>query len=202
MKLRYYLRGLGIGVTVTAIIMSITAKPEEMTDAQIKIRAAQLGMVEQSVLADLNKSEEVVSNNKGTEKETTTENHESTENNDVQENMAPPSTKEDKNSSANETITDNTQKEDTEDKKQTIIISSQNNKVEKEENYILITVESGSDSHTVSKKLYEAGLVNSTNEYDNYLMENGYERKIRAGNHEIPVGASKEEIAKILCRMK
>ena len=69
MKLRYYLRGLGIGVTVTAIIMNITAKPEELTDAQIKIRAAQLGMVEQNVLADLNKSEEVVLNNEDTEKE-------------------------------------------------------------------------------------------------------------------------------------
>ena len=58
MKLKYYLRGLGIGIAVTAIIMSITNKPEEMTDAQIKMRALELGMVEESVLADLQAKEE------------------------------------------------------------------------------------------------------------------------------------------------
>ena len=58
MKLKYYLRGLGIGVVVTAIIMSITSKPVELTDAQIKMRAAELGMVEESVLADLQAKED------------------------------------------------------------------------------------------------------------------------------------------------
>ena len=58
MKLKYYLRGLGIGIVVTAIIMSITNKPEEMTDAEIKMRALELGMVEESVLADLQAKEE------------------------------------------------------------------------------------------------------------------------------------------------
>ena len=59
MKLRYYLRGLGIGIIVTAIIMSFTRQPEKLTDAQIKMRALELGMVEESVLADLqNKKEE------------------------------------------------------------------------------------------------------------------------------------------------
>ena len=58
MKLKYYLRGLGIGIVVTAIIMSITNKPEEMTDAEIKMRALELGMVEESVLADLQAKDE------------------------------------------------------------------------------------------------------------------------------------------------
>ena len=58
MKLRYYLRGLGIGIVVTAIIMSFTRQPEKLTDAQIKMRALELGMIEESVLADLQKDEE------------------------------------------------------------------------------------------------------------------------------------------------
>ena len=58
MKLKYYLRGLGIGIVVTAIIMSITNKSEEMTDAEIKMRALELGMVEESVLADLQAKDE------------------------------------------------------------------------------------------------------------------------------------------------
>ena len=48
-KLRFYLRGLGIGMAVTALILALVNLKNnhgEMTDAQIKERAAQLGMVE------------------------------------------------------------------------------------------------------------------------------------------------------------
>jgi len=53
MKLKYYLRGLGIGIAVTAFIMSSVKETEKLTDAQIKMRALELGMVEETVLADL-----------------------------------------------------------------------------------------------------------------------------------------------------
>lgn len=45
MKLKYYLRGLGIGILVTALIMGAT-DGKELTDEEIKARAIQLGMVE------------------------------------------------------------------------------------------------------------------------------------------------------------
>lgn len=49
MKLKYYLRGLGIGIIITALIMKLApGAPEEMTDAEIKRRAAELGMVEEA----------------------------------------------------------------------------------------------------------------------------------------------------------
>ena len=60
-KLRYYLRGLGIGVLVTAFIMGTVGKDENaMTDAQIRERAAELGMVDSSslVLSDLRNTAE------------------------------------------------------------------------------------------------------------------------------------------------
>ena len=59
MKLKYYLRGLGIGIMVTTVLMSFIRQPEELTDTQIKARARELGMVEENVLADLKKEEEV-----------------------------------------------------------------------------------------------------------------------------------------------
>ena len=48
MNLKYYLRGLGIGILVTAIIMLIIShlNNSPMTDKQIKERALELGMVE------------------------------------------------------------------------------------------------------------------------------------------------------------
>ncbi len=56
MKLRYYLRGLGIGILVTAFILGVAKKEDaSMTDAQIKERAYELGMVDSNtlVLSDL-----------------------------------------------------------------------------------------------------------------------------------------------------
>lgn len=57
MKLRYYMRGLGIGIFVTAILMALTihGKTERLTDEQIIERAEALGMEKKyssDVLAD------------------------------------------------------------------------------------------------------------------------------------------------------
>ena len=47
MKLKYQLRGLGIGMIVTAILMGVaTGHAIPLTDAEIKARALELGMVE------------------------------------------------------------------------------------------------------------------------------------------------------------
>ena len=50
MNLKYYLRGLGIGILVTAVIMLVISHNNQssMTDEQIKMRAAELGMVDGS----------------------------------------------------------------------------------------------------------------------------------------------------------
>lgn len=49
MNLKYYLRGLGIGVIVTAVIMLILSKQNTntLTDEEIKQKAKALGMIEQ-----------------------------------------------------------------------------------------------------------------------------------------------------------
>ena len=50
MKLKYYLRGLGIGIIVTAVIMGVTSasRQETLSDREIMERAAELGMSTQS----------------------------------------------------------------------------------------------------------------------------------------------------------
>lgn len=245
MKLKYYLRGLGIGIVVTAIIMSITNKPEEMTDAQIKMRALELGMVEESVLADLQAKDEStevetvedILNQHAAEKdnqqeipaeETTdvevdnedaavTENEEvameetaTTDNEEVvsEETIV----EENKESTEETTVTEpeedtvveevtvantNEVKEKTDDSKQEDSI-----KDEVVENYTIIKVEKGNGSEIVSRRLYEAGLVESAVEYNQFLVKNGYDRRLSVGNHEIPSGATHEEMARILCGMK
>ena len=241
MKLKYYLRGLGIGIAVTAIIMSITNKPEEMTDAQIKMRALELGMVEESVLADLQAKEESadvetvedILNQHAAEKENQEEipEEEATdvevENEDIAVTEEATTVESEENTAEETTITeseeaieeDSTAKEEameeqpvveavTEEEAEETINATEDSKQEdniKEEvveNYTIIKVEKGNGSEIVSKRLYEAGLVESAVEYNQFLVKNGYDRRLSVGNHEIPSGATHEEMARILCGMK
>ena len=64
---------------------------------------------------------------------------------------------------------------------------------------MVISIDGGTGSETVSRKLYNAGLVDSAVEYNQFLIENDYATRLRPGNHEIPVGATYDEMAKILC---
>ena len=53
MNLKYYLRGLGLGILVTALILTIAGRnPQTMTDAEVKERAKELGMIENTVLVE------------------------------------------------------------------------------------------------------------------------------------------------------
>ena len=231
MKLRYYLRGLGIGIVVTAIIMSFTRQPEKLTDAQIKMRALELGMIEESVLADLQKdeettyeesvveeaetsevteSEEVVEEEAITEETMTEEsNSEKVDGEDIVEEEISVEEVAAEDTIVETDVTDEIVAEETD--VESVIIDETVTETLGEENivgdeviesYIIISVASGNGSEVVSRKLYEAGLVNSAVEYNQFLVRNGYDRKLRVGNHEIPAGATEEEMAKILCGMK
>ena len=231
MKLRYYLRGLGIGIVVTAIIMSFTRQPEKLTDAQIKMRALELGMIEESVLADLQKdeettyeesvveeaetpevteSEEVVEEEAVTEETMTEEsNSEKVDGEDIVEEEISVEEVAAEDTIVETDVTDEIVAEETDvesviiDETVTETLGAENIVGDEViESYIIISVASGNGSEVVSRKLYEAGLVNSAVEYNQFLVRNGYDRKLRVGNHEIPAGATEEEMAKILCGMK
>ena len=201
MKLKYYLRGLGIGILVTAVIMSVTNKPKEMTDAQIKMRARELGMVEESVLSDLQAKEELsdmaaveeMLNEYTQEEENVEEVTETDEAEVITEEVAELEEAEVITEEVTET---NKEVEETEESDKVDVID------EVIESFTVVKVERGNGSEVVSRRLYEAGLVESAVEYNQFLVKNGYDRRLSVGNHEIPAGASYEEMARILCGMK
>lgn len=188
MKLKFYLRGLGIGIMVTTVIMSFIRQPEELTDTQIKARARELGMVEGNVLADLKKEEEVSFEKNAGEGQIAQEKNEKTENDD---NVIQP----------NEEMSDESNSEAMKnDKDASDEINSNIKEIDEVvENYIIISIDGGNGSETVSRKLYNAGLVDSAVEYNQFLIANDYATRLRPGNHEIPIGATYDEMAKILC---
>ncbi|MCM1261597.1 MAG: hypothetical protein NC313_02665 [Butyrivibrio sp.] len=66
----------------------------------------------------------------------------------------------------------------------------------------VLIISSGEGSYTVSKKLVQIGAIESAEEFDTYLCENGYDKKIRTGTYTIPVGATNEQMAKIVTGAK
>ena len=185
MKLKFYLRGLGIGIVVTAIIMSLafSKKEEVMTDEQIKARAIELGMTDDSgVLSDLSKE---------TESDNTLE--------DVSENVISENTLSNNSLSENETEQINTISKNTISKNEVKKNETVTEEKVTETKIVAITIQSGDGSNTVAKRLEQAGLVKNAVIYDAYLCKNGYDKKLCVGVHEIPMGSSDEEIAKLLC---
>ena len=203
MKLKYYLRGLGIGMIVTALILGISFSNRQdqtsqiMTDDQIRERAAELGMVDSSelTLAALQNSEKQPT--EGTPEETT----QTQEQNNIEaepETTVPAETQatvEPETPQESETTTEpepektvgpetTAEPEVTEAPQRTQTAS--------------ITIQRGDDSGSASRRLYEAGLVENAKAFDNYLCNNGYSRSINPGTYEIAPGTSEEEIAKII----
>ncbi len=63
-----------------------------------------------------------------------------------------------------------------------------------------ITVVSGDGSYSVAKKLENAGIITSASNYDAYLCEHGYDKRLQTGTFSIPADASDEQIARIVTR--
>ena len=200
MKLKYYLRGLGIGMAVTALILGISfsgrqgQEAQTLTDEQIRERASELGMVDSSelTLAALQNSAQPQTT---MEPEVTEESETMTE----PEATAEPETTTEPEATAEPEMT--TKPEATaapemttepEATKEPELITAP------EQSQTTITIKKGSDSGIVSRVLYEAGLVENAKAFDNYLCNNGYSRSINPGIYEIAPGTSEEEIAKII----
>lgn len=214
MKLKYYLRGLGIGMAVTALILGISfsgrqgQEAQTLTDEQIRERASELGMVDSSelTLAALASSaaqtpEATIEPEAAAEPETTTEPEATAEPKMTTEPeaTAEPETTTDPEATAEpETMTE--PEATTEPKMTTEPEATAEPELitAPEQSQTTITIKKGSDSGSVSRMLYEAGLVENAKAFDNYLCNNGYSRSINPGIYEIAPGTSEEEIAKII----
>ena len=212
MKLKYYLRGLGIGMAVTALILGISfsgrqgQEAQTLTDEQIRERASELGMVDSSelTLAALQNSAqpqttmepEVTEEPKLTaDPETTTEPEATAEPETTTEpktTAEPETTTEPKATAEPETTAELEMTTESEATEEPELITAP------EQSQTTITIKKGSDSGSVSRMFYEAGLVENAKAFDNYLCNNGYSRSINPGIYEIAPGISEEEIAKII----
>ena len=183
MKLKYYLRGLGIGILVTAVIMGVTqgSRKETLSDREIRERAAALGMVEPgNSLADLEAAETPAA----TEIPEATETPEAPAATETPE--APAATETPEAPAATETP-------------EVTVRPTQKPAEEEEGSSYTFEIQAGDSSYQVAYRLQQAGLVADARDFDNYLCSKGYDRKLKTGSYEIPETATEEEISEILC---
>ena len=221
MKLKYYLRGLGIGILTTTVILSLAGiGRKNMTDEEVVKRAKELGMVESTLLSDLpdqTKAEEV----RPTEPETSLQPETSEQENSAEPEAGPgPETSEPETSepetSEPETLEPEVSPEPEESAstpetpaapeetpvapEETPVSPEDGNPDTPAGETVTLVIGRGESSTTVSKNLKKAGIVEDAAAFDRFLCNNGYDKKIITGTYEIPYGASEEEIAKIITR--
>lgn len=205
MKLKYYMRGLGIGMVVTAFILSVVLDKDTktMSDNEIMARARELGMVESTVLsqiAEQNKDVSGESNNSEDGSDETDVKETETSETETVETETP------------ETEVPETEPTGTDTPETGITPETENNAEDKEAEQdgggsetveiITIVITPGESSESVSRSLEEAGLVLSAKNFDKYLCDSGYDDVIAVGTYEIAVGMTEEEIAKIITKRK
>ncbi len=189
MKLKYYLRGLGIGIICTAIIMGIALsgnKKETMTDTEIIERARLMGMVmPEDVENDSLEEEKEPSDDKDSEPETGNKSAKSkTDNQEKNDKKEDSQVKTDKAEDSKKG--DNkTQKEETAQKPST-------------QEFVEIEIKAGDYSATVSQTLKRAGLITDADAFNRYLTQKGVDQNLRIGVYQIPKGATQDEIIEIL----
>lgn len=215
MKLKYYLRGLGIGIICTAIIMGIALsgnKKETMTDTEIIERARLLGMVMLEDTKDLSETEG---------QESPDDNLAGPQEVQGQESGSKADAPEVKDDSAGQQKDDSTgkQKDDgaakqedgsqakgvqedkgQKDKEPSTPAQTNENKTQQgtSPKIIKIEIKAGEFSDAVSQKLFQAGLVSDAEAFNKYLTHKGADQTLRVGVYEIPEGATQDQIIDIL----
>lgn len=208
MKLNYYMRGLGIGIVVTALLMGIASsgKKEQMTDEEIRQRAMEMGMVDGNiVLADMpeNHEDEEEQKEEGNEKEgalTSLSGNGSADNKDSAKDTQTGRQGQENDKEAENLKTENGDDSEGEPEEggegpEETLGDNQRENGETVNEIIVISINSGDGSRVVANKLLQAGLIEDAADFDEYLCRNGYDKRLKTGRHDISANAAYEEIA-------
>lgn len=229
--MKYYLRGLGVGIVVTSLILGIGlgSRKETLSNEEIKERARALGMVEEPVTVaeaaaqqeeEAQEAEATVTtvpeeNAEGDAETIVSAETEVSSEPAVSTGTSPEASEEPKVSAAPETSEEPKVSAASEPAasaapeagatpeagvKPVADEAEEDSGTAPAKEIVDITINPGEGSYVISQKLEQSGLVDDAAEYDAYLCDNGYHTKLRAGVHKIPMGSTREEIAKLLCQ--
>lgn len=173
MRLKYYLRGLGLGIIFAVIIMMIGFhdNKQSMSDTEIIEKAKTLGMVEAKNISG------TVADEYNSEK-----NDSSATNSDASSQKA--ETEQDSQMQDSQTAQEDTQQETVEPQDAVTTYT--------------ISVTSQDTCRTIAEKLKALNLVDDAEQFRIYMGQKGADHFIADGEHVIPQGASYDDIITIL----
>ena len=200
MKLKYYLRGLGIGIIVTTIVLAISfsQRKVELSDEEIIARATQLGMVMQE---DDSESD---SDTVDTEQTSDAGATQTLETDDVVETNTADQMQDDGQTVNDDAATEEQMADDTVTEEQTAdTVETENDSTGNAgtqatgETYRLV-IKKGDVCRVVCENLAENGIISDAEAFRKYLFEIGYASNMSVGEYDIPYGVTQEEVAQIL----
>lgn len=206
MRLKYFLRGVGIGIIVTTIILTIThASDRKMSDSEVIDRAIELGMsFSASHSEQQGETEESSPNESSTEQETSGD--EVTDGPQYESESESETEMETESQSTSETVTESTDGGEVLPEKESEIITEtatqEITEIAAESTIELITctisITKGMSSRTVCDMLKQNGIIDDAADFDRYLIKTGYDDKIRVGEVEVNSGMTYEELTAAL----
>ncbi|MFT4143799.1 MAG: hypothetical protein QM644_05030 [Mobilitalea sp.] len=181
MKLKYYMRGLGIGILLATLILSISNTKENLTDAEIIARAEKLGMVMEDEID--NNLKEVI------KKPSITQEPEATP--DISITPAPTPAI---SVTPALTVTPIVTLEPT--------VTSAPSVTEQPEVAKLVTfeIQKGMSSNKVSKLLQEIGLIEDAKDFNEYLIDENKVSVIQVGTYELPENCTYDDIVNAITK--
>ena len=211
MNIKSYLKGIGVGMIVASLVLIIAGK-YRMTDDQVIKRAEELGYTKgiTVTVSDMQPKPEIVVDDSSNQDEDTI-----VEENDNSDQK--PETTEDSDIKEDTVVEDVTAPDDTAETTETVESTEATEVVDSTETTentevvedvisngetVKVEVRSGMSSESVSLAVKNAGLVESDTEFNKYLCENGYDKRLRVGSFDIPSGSDFETISKYLCGIK
>ena len=209
MKLRYQMRGLGIGIMVTALLMGVAGGEKiPLSDAEIKAMALELGMVESDSLR-LSDIPDASAAGDGRQEPAAPEGN-------LQGSSAPGDTEAgaesgpgdmpgpdggeapEPDAGQGEEDGDISGADDGGTDAASGAGDGQAQEAAAEGDLVTVVIQEGVTSYSVCELLEELGLVEDADSLDYYICSNSYSRSIQEGTYQIAKGTSEEEIVRII----
>jgi hypothetical protein len=182
MKLKYYMRGLGIGIILTTLILTLGNR--KISDEEVVKRATALGMIFEEKEDD--KLNEMLGNGEAVTPSLAPTNKPSSEPTPTVGLVQEPT--------PTITIAPTKAPEPTATPKPT----SEPNKEQGKNKTISFTIERGMDSKEVANVLVQVGLIKDAEDFNRYIIKVGKASNIKAADFKIKENSSYDEIIKTI----
>lgn len=222
MRFKYYLRGCGLGIILTAAILSVgfrQSREGAVSDEEIMQRASELGMItptddrgslggtQQPGDGQEDQAVGTIAEPQGDDKEKDGDGKkEKDSGRKDSENGDSEKTDDDSEDSGNEdddsedSGNENSENENSEKKNSEKDNSEKEGSEADEPKTVTVVVRRGEVCRELAEDLYELGLVEDAEEFRYFMQRKGYDNMIRVGEFELTIGMDHEEIARVLIR--